>query len=294
MATMRSKSVFYILVLAGLLLACTQLSKQPNDNQIPPPAMTEPKFELSLAKFIPWSDEVPEAPFQSSRPISGGMIELPGPKVRLSRTSLQFRFDSKILFGDLVSDHRIVLDTVINLGIPFPENPVSGNPQEDGFALSPLNKVLFYDGDMLITDAPGGFLISTKGAEQLYLPSVSAGRTSDGKAFLSGFKEVKAGLRIEGSEQIELVIPDEIEARRIFFVVAVETESIWVKGDADLLQYDRGGKFTGHFALDDSSYLKQLAPIMWELKDVAAGDGKIFLSCSGPEGIVVLQLDNLR
>lgn len=166
-----------------------------------------------------------------------------------------------------------------------------GAPEkQEGFTLNALEILLGYGDGALVSDAPGGIRIQSLSGRDQNLPLLSAGLAQDGRPFASGWQDQKIRLFFDGRE-MEFEVPEDIQARRIFYAVAVEAECVWIKGDADLLQLALDGQVKARYPLDAENYSALLAPRMWQLYQISAWKGRVYLSCSGPSGFALLSLD---
>jgi hypothetical protein len=162
-----------------------------------------------------------------------------------------------------------------------------------GFNLGPFDEILAFSDGHLQNKVAGGILYQMTNDGSKTLPLINAGLDSEGKAFITGFDAGKVYLKRQGEAAKWLEIPKEMQnGPRPFYVIAIEKNIIWVRGDADLLKFSLEGRIEEQIALSNENLESRILDKAWFLSQILGLSGtSTMLSCVGPQGIALLRID---
>lgn len=163
----------------------------------------------------------------------------------------------------------------------------------DGFDLGPFDEILAFGNGHLQNKIAGGILFQMTNSESKTLPLINAGLDSETKAFISGYDAGKVFLKREGEAAKWLEIPKELQnGPRPFYAIAIENETIWVRGDAYLLQFSSKGRMESQVALNNENLEAETLNKAWSLTQILGMSGNsTMLSCVGPQGIAIVRIE---
>ena len=162
-----------------------------------------------------------------------------------------------------------------------------------GFNLSPFDEILAYSKGHLQNNVAGGIQFQVANEDARELPLLNAGLDAEDRAFISGYDVGKVYLQKEGEAAMWLEIPVEMQnGPRPFYVIAIENEVIWVRGDAALLKFSKEGRIETRINLSNDNLEAETLGKAWSLTQILGLSGRsTMLSCVGPQGVALVRID---